>query len=91
MSWERALAMRFTLALMQSGIERDTLVYDLTDAEIEALLRPILAAERERCAGVAEQQAQEFLSPNYAVGQPWSSFSERFACDEVAKAIRSLA
>ena len=50
MSWERALAMRFTLALMQSGIERDTLVYDLTDAEIEALLRPIIdAAADEVC------------------------------------------
>ena len=84
----------FTLALAQSGIERDTLLYDLTDAETVALLTPLLdkarAAERERCVGVAVQQAQEFLSPDYAEGQPLASFSERFACDEVAKAIRSL-
>ena len=88
----------FTLSLAQSGIERDTLLYDLTDAEAVALLTPLLdkaraagAAEmKERCVGVAEQQAQEFLSPDYAAGQPLASFSERFACDEVVKAIRSL-
>jgi hypothetical protein len=45
-------------------------------------------AEREACARIAEQQAQEFLSPEYAVGQPLSSFSERFACGQVAAAIR---
>ena len=51
----------FTLSLAQSGIERDTLLYDLTDAEAVALLTPLLdkaraagAAEmQERCAGVA--------------------------------------
>lgn len=45
----------------------------------------------EECAKVAEAQAQTFLSPGYAAEQPMGSFCERFACEEVAKAIRSLA
>lgn len=44
----------------------------------------------ERCAKVCEEQAVEFLSEGYAVGQPLSSFEERFACSECAKAIRAL-
>jgi hypothetical protein len=44
----------------------------------------------EECALVAEAQKQEFLSPEYAANQPFGSICERFACDEVAKAIRSL-
>ena len=55
------------LALAQSGIERDTLLYDLTDAETVALLTPLLdkaraagAAEmQERCAGVADELGGE--------------------------------
>lgn len=45
----------------------------------------------EECALVAEAQKQEFLSPQYAVNQPFGSLCERFACDEVANAIRALA
>lgn len=45
----------------------------------------------EECALVAEEQKQAFLSPEYAFNQPIGSFCERFACDEVAKAIRALA
>ena len=45
---------------------------------------------RERCAKVAEGKAQEFLSPEYARHQPLSSAAERFACGEVATAIRAL-
>mgnify|MGYP000258194023 CR=1 FL=1 len=44
----------------------------------------------EECARVAEAQAQEFLSPQYASNQPFGSTCERFACEEVAKAIRAL-
>jgi hypothetical protein len=47
-----------------------------------------LAEETERCARVAETLAEEFLSPEYATGQPLSSFQERFACAQVAAAIR---
>lgn len=43
----------------------------------------------EEAAQVCEQQSREFLSPQYAVGQPLSSFAERFACGECAKAIRA--
>ena len=45
----------------------------------------------EMAAKVCERKAQEFLSPQYAVGQPLSSFQERFACGECATAIRALA
>jgi hypothetical protein len=45
----------------------------------------------EECAKVAEAQAQTFLSPQYASNQPFGSLCERFACEEVAKAIRALA
>lgn len=47
-----------------------------------------IAAEREACAQVAEAKAQDYLSPQYATGQPLSSFAERFACKQIAKAIR---
>jgi len=50
----------------------------------------VRAAVIEECAKVAESQAQEFLSPGYAAEQPMGSFCERFACEEVAKAIRAL-
>lgn len=55
---------------------------------IEPHARAILA-ERERCAKVCEAAAKQFLSPEYATGQPLSSFSERFACDTCAEGIRS--
>jgi hypothetical protein len=45
-------------------------------------------AESERCARIAEETAEYFMSEEYATGQPLSSFDERFACKQVAKAIR---
>jgi len=47
-------------------------------------------AMRERCAQACEDQAASFLSPQYATGQPLSSFQERFACQQCADAIRNL-
>lgn len=44
----------------------------------------------EECAKVAEAQKQQFLSTQYAANQPFGSICERFACDEVAAAIRAL-
>ena len=44
----------FTIALAQSGIERDTLLHDLTDAETVALLTPLL--DKARAAGAAEMK-----------------------------------
>lgn len=35
-----------------------------------------------------EQYQQDFLSPQYATGQPASSFGERFACDEIIHSLR---
>lgn len=56
-----------------------------------ALLEQKVLAEREACAKVAEAKAVDFLSPEYASGQPLSSFSERFACKQIAEAIRARA
>lgn len=58
-------------------------------AELMAAFEAGVEAERERCAKVCEQQAQEFLSPQYASNQPLGSLTERFACDECASAIRN--
>jgi hypothetical protein len=44
----------------------------------------------EECAKAAEAEKQNFLSSEYASNQPFGSICERFACDEVAKAIRAL-
>lgn len=45
--------------------------------------------EREACAKICEAEEQAFLSPEYATGQPMSSFEERFACRTCAAAIRA--
>ncbi|WP_439273574.1 hypothetical protein [Pseudochrobactrum sp. HB0163] len=37
-----------------------------------------------------ERIQDEFLSPQYATGQPLSSFSERHACRVIAGAVRAL-
>jgi hypothetical protein len=45
----------------------------------------------EEAALICEAQQKVFLSPQYAVNQPMSSFAERFACGQCAKAIRDAA
>jgi len=44
----------------------------------------------EEAAKACEAQQQIFLSEQYAVNQPMSSFMERFACGQCAQAIRAL-
>lgn len=62
----------------------------LRAADLVKAIRQCEADTIRRCAEVCDEQAQEFLSPEYAAGQPLSSFNERFACGEVKKAILSL-
>lgn len=62
-------------------------VNHLEDAD--AALAVALPIIREHYAGVAEKKAEAFLSPEYATGQPLSSLQERFACKQVAAAIRA--
>ena len=66
----------------------------MTDGTVETVtgraMRLIRNEIIEECAKVAEAKAQEFLSPNYADNQPHGSFGERFACSQVAEAIRAL-
>lgn len=40
-----------------------------------------------RCLEIVRRVRDGFLSEEYAVGQPLSSFNERFACDQVEQAI----
>lgn len=58
---------------------------------LEEACDEVRAETIEQCAKVAELQEQTFLNPNYASNQPHGSFGERFACRQVAEAIRSLA
>lgn len=57
----------------------------LLKAENERLRENVL----EEAAQIAEDLRVTFGSSEYAVGQPASSFSERFACGQVAEAIRA--
>lgn len=66
-----------------ADVQRAVLVDDA-----KAEIAKVLQARDERAAQICEQQAREFLSPQYASNQPLGSFCERFACDECAKAIR---
>lgn len=49
----------------------------------------MVAFEREACAKVCEKQIKIFLSPQYATGQPLSSFRERHAVASCVEAIRA--
>jgi hypothetical protein len=42
----------------------------------------------EEAACICEAQMQVFLSPQYAIGQPLSSLSERMGCAACAREIR---
>ena len=65
----------FTLSLAQSGIERDTLLYDLTDAETVALLTPLL--DKARAAGAAEMQERCAVQVDIAAAE-FSAMSLNF-------------
>lgn len=45
---------------------------------------------REAAVDACKQVGRDFLSPEYATGQPISSFAERFACAQCAAAIHAL-
>ena len=64
--------------------------HELKSLEDRALTaESAVAAAYENAAKIAEAKALEFLSPEYATGQPLSAFNERFACEQVASAIRA--
>ena len=76
----------FTLALAQSGIERDTLLYALTDAETVALLTPLL--DKARAAGAAEMQERcAVIAEETDTG--WFD-ARTFTAQKIAASIRSL-
>lgn len=76
-------------------IARAKWIMDACNARIaDALSRSAPAGDRdaiiEECAKVAEAEAVAFGSDQYALGQPQSSFGERFACKQIAASIRAL-
>ncbi|MEW5705123.1 MAG: hypothetical protein AB1781_11155 [Pseudomonadota bacterium] len=54
-----------------------------------AELRAAVVAEREACARIADDLHGVVSLDTYAVDQPLSSTGERFACREIAAAIRA--
>ena len=73
---QRQIGNREGLGLIENG-----------DFDVQLLGRHRIAA-LEEAARVAEEVRDGFLSPEYATGQPLSSFQERFACNQVVDAIR---
>lgn len=65
-------------------------VPDYFRAALAEALRGHRLAALEEAAKVCEQQATDFLDPQYATPQPVGSITERFACKECADAIRKL-
>jgi len=74
----------FTLAITQSGIERDTLLYDLTDAETVALLTPLL--DKARAAGAAALEGYR-AAAFYIAADSWDGCSD---CMEMLRLARSV-
>lgn len=71
------------------GADPDGLLVGAIGAALLKARNEAIAEEREGAAKECEQQAREFLSPQYVTNQPLGSFGERFACDECARAIRA--
>ena len=65
-------------------------VHILSKDAVQKAFANYAATVKERCALACEQEAEGFLSPEYAVDQPLSSFNERSACGQCALAIRAL-
>jgi hypothetical protein len=55
--------------------------------DLKRFAKLVAAKEREACAKVCEKQIKIFLSPQYATGQPLSSFRERHAVASCVEAI----
>ena len=64
---------------------------EYTREEMREACRNNYNAGMAEAARICEEQQRVFLSEQYAVNQPLSSFSERFACGLCAKAIRAAA
>ena len=56
----------------------------------QAALIAALPMILEKAAKECDEQAQDFLSPQYATHQPLSSLGERFACSQCATRILAL-
>ena len=87
---------RLTADVARIKIQRSNALLDMEEfmnkaAAAESSLSEAVKAAYEDAAKIAEAKAVEFLSPEYATGQPFSSLNERFACEQVASAIRSRA
>lgn len=64
-------------------------VIDVIAVAIRAAEQAAVAQEKKRCVEACENQQKIFASNQYALGQPRSSFSERFACGACITAIEA--
>jgi hypothetical protein len=69
---------------IEANLNADRSLYG---TESRRVARAAIKVVRESLLAIVAQEEETFLSPEYATGQPLSSFSERFACQRVAKAI----
>lgn len=74
--------------ILAGGIKRDNGHIDAL--WYEEVLKQYGRLVQEAAAQLCVKQRDEFLSPEYAVGQPISSFSERFACSELERKILEM-
>jgi hypothetical protein len=77
--------------IIREGINNEISIPELAHAAIAAYKSFYVLAERDECAKAAERLESDFLSLHYETEQPLSSFRERFACRQVAAAIRARA
>jgi hypothetical protein len=63
---------------------------EMARAALTAALPLIRGAVVEEAIEACKKQERDFLDPAYTTGQPLASFSERFACDQCARAIRAI-
>jgi hypothetical protein len=80
----RAAGLATTYGEYRDWVEAGPRKYRLVD-----FAKLVAAKEREACAKVCEKQIKIFLSPQYATGQPLSSFRERHAVASCVEAIRA--
>ena len=76
--------------MIDDAIEGATKKLRARIAELEAERDSIRDEALEEAAKACERQQVVFASDDYAIGQPWSSHAERFACSRCFDAIRAL-
>lgn len=75
--------------ITDSAAELNIGLMDRTKDFLREKIASAIRREREACLRICEAEEKAFLSPQYAADQPLGSFCERFACSQIADAIRT--